>query len=71
MKNLRTEKSLHHSRKNQPVPVTLNIGTFNNLYVKKNSRDFLREMVHCATIRLTFRLETKKATGMKSDFFPA
>ena len=73
MKNLSkyVERSLRHSRKNQPVSVSLNFGTFNNnIYVNKNSRDFLRSMAHCATIRLAFRLETKKATGMKSDFFP-
>ena len=69
MKNLSTERSLRHSRKNQPVTVSLNFGTFDNMYVNKNSRDFFRSMAHCATIRLAFRLETKKATGMKSDFF--
>ena len=69
MKDFSTERSWRHSRKNQPVSVSLNFGTFNNLNVNKNSRDFLRSMAHCATIRLAFRLETKKATGMKSDFF--
>ena len=69
MKNLSNEKSLRHSRKNQPLSVSLNFGTFNNMCINKNSRDFLRSMAHCATIRLAFRLETKKATGMKSDFF--
>ena len=71
MKNLSTEKSLRHSRKNQPVSVSLNFGAFNNMYINKNSRDFLRSMAHCATIRLAFRLEMKKTTGMKSDFFSA
>ena len=69
MKNLSTERSLRHSRKNQPVSVSLNFETFNNMYVNKNSRDFLRSMAHCATIRLAFRLGMEKATGMKSDFF--